>query len=185
MKPFPRKQRRPAEKQTKVSRTDPQMARDGKPKASSISITAPCTVGSASSASPLKAANVHDSIIDLGRLDRQRHRFGFDAAAVRLNAGEPSTWAMMIVDFLGQGWFAYRRRKGGPIRLRLIAWPIRRQRRPTSGGLLLYRWSTTKSEIASLRPLNRWPALRALAMMTYPILKLNDRCRPTRGVRLT
>ena len=68
MKPFPRKQRRPAEKQTKVSRTDPQMARDGKPKASSISITAPCTVGSASSASPLKAANVHDSIIDLGRL---------------------------------------------------------------------------------------------------------------------
>jgi transposase len=49
-KPLPQKERQPAEKETKVSRTDQQsgyMVRDGKPKASSISITAPWTVGSA------------------------------------------------------------------------------------------------------------------------------------------
>ena len=32
-------------------------------------------------------ANVHDSIVYLGRLDRQRARFGFDVAAVGLDAG--------------------------------------------------------------------------------------------------
>ncbi len=32
-------------------------------------------------------ANVHDSIVYLGRLDRQRDRFGFDVGAVGLDAG--------------------------------------------------------------------------------------------------
>ena len=32
-------------------------------------------------------ANVHDSIVYLGRLDRQRQRFGFDVGAVGLDAG--------------------------------------------------------------------------------------------------
>ena len=32
-------------------------------------------------------ANVHDSIVYLGRLDRQRERFGFDVGAVGLDAG--------------------------------------------------------------------------------------------------
>jgi hypothetical protein len=32
-------------------------------------------------------ANLHDSIVYLGRLDRQRQRFGFDVGAVGLDAG--------------------------------------------------------------------------------------------------
>jgi transposase len=51
-KPMKRQERQPAEKETKVSRTDPEagyMVRDGKPKGFFISITAPWTAGSASS----------------------------------------------------------------------------------------------------------------------------------------
>lgn len=54
--PLPDKPRQPVEKETKVSRTDPDagyMVRDGKPKkASSIAITAPWTASSASSPTP-------------------------------------------------------------------------------------------------------------------------------------
>lgn len=38
----------------------------------------------------MTAANVHDSIPYLGRLDRQRNRFGFDVKAVGLDAGYAS-----------------------------------------------------------------------------------------------
>jgi transposase len=90
-KPLKEKERQPVEKETKVSRTDPDsgyMVRDGKPKgffyldhrtvdAAHAIITDTFTT----------AANVHDSIVYLGRLDRQVERFGLDVAAVGLDAG--------------------------------------------------------------------------------------------------
>ncbi len=81
-------------KETKISRTDPDagyMVRDGKPKGffyldhrtvdARFAIIADTHV---------TAANVHDSIPYLGRLDRQRARFGFDVRAVGLDAGYAS-----------------------------------------------------------------------------------------------
>jgi transposase len=90
-KPLREKQRQPAEKQTKVSRTDPQsgyMVRDGKPKGffylDHRTVDGGLGIITDTYATP---ANVHDSIVYLGRLDRQRGRFGFDVAAVGLDAG--------------------------------------------------------------------------------------------------
>jgi hypothetical protein len=54
--------------------------REGKPKGF-FSITASGTAGSASSPRRMTPANIHDSIVYLGRLDRQRQRFDFDVAA--------------------------------------------------------------------------------------------------------
>lgn len=90
-KPLAPKARGPEVRETKVSRTDPDagyMVRDGKPKGFFYLdhrtvdgrhgiVTDTCTT----------PANVHDSIVYLGRLDRQRERFGFDVAAVGLDAG--------------------------------------------------------------------------------------------------
>jgi transposase len=90
-KPLPDKERRPVEKETKVSRTDPEsgyMVRDGKPKGffylDHRTVDGRLGLITDTYATP---ANVHDSIVYLGRLDRQRERFGFDVAAVGLDAG--------------------------------------------------------------------------------------------------
>lgn len=81
----------PAVKETKISRTDPDagyMVRDGKPKG--FFYLDHRTVDGRHAIitdSYLTPANLHDSIPYLGRLDRQRERFGFDVVAVGLDAG--------------------------------------------------------------------------------------------------
>jgi transposase len=83
--------REPVMKETKVSRTDPEsgyMVRDGKPKGffylDHRTVDGRLGIITDTHATP---ANVHDSIVYLGRLDRQRERFGFDVGAVGLDAG--------------------------------------------------------------------------------------------------
>ena len=78
-------------KETKVSRTDPEsgyMVRDGKPKGffylDHRTVDGRLGIITDTHATP---ANVHDSIVYLGRLDRQRARFGFEVGAVGLDAG--------------------------------------------------------------------------------------------------
>src|ERR1700744_1997157 len=90
-KPLPQKQRQPAEKETKISSTHPQrgyMCRDGKPKGffylDHRTVDGRLGIITDTFATP---ANVHDSIVYLGRLDRQRHRFGLEVGAVGLDAG--------------------------------------------------------------------------------------------------
>lgn len=78
-------------KQIKVSRTDPEagyMVRDGKP--TGFFYLDHRTVDGAHALITdihLTPANLHDSVPYLGRLDRMRARFGFDVAAVGLDAG--------------------------------------------------------------------------------------------------
>jgi IS5 family transposase len=90
-KPLKEKERQPAEKETKVSRTDPEagyMVRDGKPKGffylDHRTVDGQHGIITDTYTTP---ANVHDSIVYLSRLDRQRQRFGFAPAAVGLDAG--------------------------------------------------------------------------------------------------
>lgn len=90
-KPMKAKERLPAEKETKVSRTDPEagyMVRDGKPKGffylDHRTVDGKLGIITDTFATP---ANVHDSIVYLSRLDRQRQRFAFDVKAVGLDAG--------------------------------------------------------------------------------------------------
>ena len=90
-RPLKAKERQPAEKQTKVSRTDREagyMVREGKPKGffylDHRTVDGRHAIITDTYATP---ANVHDSIVYLGRLDRQVERFGFDVAAVGLDAG--------------------------------------------------------------------------------------------------
>src|SRR5690606_18922096 len=90
-KPLKEKERQPAEKETKVSRTDPDsgyMVRDGKPKGffylDHRTVDGRHAIVTDTFATP---ANVHDSIVYLGRLDRQVERFGLAVGAVGLDAG--------------------------------------------------------------------------------------------------
>lgn len=90
-KPMKVKERQPVEKETKVSRTDPEagyMVRDGKPKGffylDHRTVDGKLGIITDTFATP---ANVHDSIVYLARLDRQRERFNFDVKAVGLDAG--------------------------------------------------------------------------------------------------
>ena len=90
-KPLKRRGRDPQVKQTKVSRTDPDagyMVRDGKPKGffylDHRTVDGRLGLIVDTHATP---ANVHDSIVYLGRLDRARDRFGLDVVAVGLDAG--------------------------------------------------------------------------------------------------
>lgn len=90
-KPLKEKERQPVEKETKVSRTDPDsgyMVRDGKPKGffslDHRTVDGRHAIITDTFTTP---ANVHDSIVYLGRLDRQRARFGFEVGAVGLDAG--------------------------------------------------------------------------------------------------
>ncbi len=90
-KPLKEKEREPDVKETKVSRTDPDsgyMVRDGKPKGffylDHRTVDGRHAIITDTHVTP---ANVHDSIVYLERLDRQRERFGFDVGAVGLDAG--------------------------------------------------------------------------------------------------
>lgn len=90
-KPLKEKEREPEMKETKVSRTDPDagyMVREGKPKG--FFYLDHRTVDSRHAIITdihVTPANVHDSIVYLDRLDRQRQRFCFDVRAVGLDAG--------------------------------------------------------------------------------------------------
>ena len=93
--PLKEKPRAPVEKETKVSRTDPDagyMVREGKPKGffylDHRTVDGRHGIITDTHATP---ANVHDSIVYLGRLDRQRDRFGFAVGAVGLDAGYATT----------------------------------------------------------------------------------------------
>jgi transposase len=90
-KPLPEKERQPPVVETKVSRTDPEsgyMVRDGKPKGffylDHRTVDGRHGIITDSFATP---ANVHDSIVYLARLDRQRERFDLNVRAVGLDAG--------------------------------------------------------------------------------------------------
>ena len=90
-KPLKEKEREPEIKETKVSRTDPEagyMVRDGKPKGffylDHRTVDERHAIITDTHVTP---ANVHDSIVYLERLDRQRERFGFNVGAVGLDAG--------------------------------------------------------------------------------------------------
>lgn len=90
-KPLKAKEREPESKETKISRSDPDsgyMVRDGKPKGffylDHRTVDGHCGIITDSFATP---ANVHDSIVYLSRLDRQRQRFDLDVRAVGLDAG--------------------------------------------------------------------------------------------------
>ena len=81
----------PETKEIKVSRTDPEsgyMVRDGKPKGffylDHRTVDGRHAIITDTHVTP---ANVHDSVPYLGRLDRQRERFGFDIRAVGVDAG--------------------------------------------------------------------------------------------------
>lgn len=84
-------ERTPAEKETKVSRTDPDsgyMVREGKPKGffylDHRTVDGRHAIITDTFATP---ASIHDSVVYLARLDRQRQRFDFDVQAVGLDAG--------------------------------------------------------------------------------------------------
>lgn len=84
-------ERTPAERQTKVSRTDPDsgyMVREGKPKGffylDHRTVDGRYAIITDTFATP---ASLHDSVVYLDRLDRQRQRFDFDVQAVGLDAG--------------------------------------------------------------------------------------------------
>ncbi|MFC5446627.1 IS1182 family transposase [Rhizobium halophytocola] len=89
--PLKEKERAPQVKETKVSRTDPDsgyMVRDGKPKGffylDHRTVDGRHAIITDTHVTP---ANVHDSIVYLDRLDRQRRRFGLEVKAVGLDAG--------------------------------------------------------------------------------------------------
>ena len=90
-KPLKAQPRQPVEKETKVSRSDPDsgyMVRDGKPKGffylDHRTVDGRLGIITDTHTTP---ANVHDSIPYLERLDRQRKRFALDVHAVGLDAG--------------------------------------------------------------------------------------------------
>ena len=90
-KPLAARPREPAEKETKISRTDPEagyMVRDGKPKGFFYldHRTVDGQLGIITD-THLTPANIHDSVVYLARLDRQRQRFDFVVGAVGLDAG--------------------------------------------------------------------------------------------------
>lgn len=90
-KPLPRTEREAERKEVKVSTTDPDsgyLMREGKPEG--FFYLDHRTVDGKYNLitdTHVTAANVHDSLPYLGRLDRQRERFGFAVEAVGLDAG--------------------------------------------------------------------------------------------------
>lgn len=90
-KPLKASDPEPETRQIKVSRTDADagyMVRDGKPKGffylDHRTVDGRHAIITDTHVTP---ANVHDSVPYLGRLDRQRERFGFDIRAVGVDAG--------------------------------------------------------------------------------------------------
>lgn len=108
------KDRQPALKETKISRTDPQsgyMVRDGKPKGffylDHRTVDGRHGIITDSHATP---ANVHDAVVYLGRLDRQRARFDLNVGAVGLDAGYATSGIAMGLEARGiLGVTGYRR----------------------------------------------------------------------------
>jgi transposase len=90
-KPLPAKAKEPEAKEVKVSTTDPDsgyMVREGKPKGFFyLDHRTTCGRYNLITDTFVTAANVHDSIPYLERLDRQSERFEFDVQAVGLDAG--------------------------------------------------------------------------------------------------
>lgn len=90
-KPMKEKVREAEVKETKVSRVDPDagyMVRDGKPKGFFyLDHRSVDGLHGIITDSHTTAANVHDSIPYLTRLDRQRQQFGFEVTLVGLDAG--------------------------------------------------------------------------------------------------
>ena len=90
-KPLKPKEQEPETKEVKSSTTDPDsgyMVRDGKPKGFFyLDHRTTCGKHNLITDTHVTAANVHDSIPYLERLDRQRERFGFETKAVGLDAG--------------------------------------------------------------------------------------------------
>lgn len=89
--PLKAMERTAAEKETKVSRSDPDsgyMVREGKPKGffylDHRTVDGRHAIITDTFATP---ASIHDSVVYLSRLDRQRQRFDFDVQAVGLDAG--------------------------------------------------------------------------------------------------
>ena len=90
-KPLAPREREPQIKETKVSRSDPEagyMVRDGKPKGffylDHRTVDGKLAIITDTFVTP---ANVHDAIVYLQQLDRQRQRFDLDVQAVGLDAG--------------------------------------------------------------------------------------------------
>ena len=90
-KPLKEKEPAPEVKEAKVSTTDPDsgyMVREGKPEGffylDHRTVDSRYSIITDTFVTP---GNVHDSIPYLGRLDRQRERFGFDVTSVGLDAG--------------------------------------------------------------------------------------------------
>lgn len=90
-KPLKPKEQTPQVKEVKSSTTDSDsgyMVREGKPKGFFyLDHRTTCGKHNLITDTHVTAANVHDSIPYLQRLDRQRERFGFDTRAVGLDAG--------------------------------------------------------------------------------------------------
>src|SRR5947199_4353050 len=104
-KALPEKEHRPAEKETKLSRTDPDagyMVREGKPKGffylDHRTVDRRHAIITDTHATP---ATVHDSVPYLWRLDRQRERFGFGVQAVGLDAGYATTAIAKGLEYRG------------------------------------------------------------------------------------
>ncbi len=90
-KPLKDKDSKPDVGEVKVSRTDPDsgyMVREGKPKGffylDHRTVDGRLGIITDTYATP---ARIHDSVVYLSRLDRQRERFGFDVTATGLDAG--------------------------------------------------------------------------------------------------
>ncbi|MER9559744.1 IS1182 family transposase [Mesorhizobium sp. M0323] len=107
------KQRQPVEKETKVSRTDPDsgyMVREGKPKGFFYLDHRTVDAAHAIITDTHTTAIVHDSTVYLSRLDRQVQRFGFDVGAVGLDAGYATAGiAKGLEDWAIRGVIGYRR----------------------------------------------------------------------------
>lgn len=90
-KPLKAKAAEPATKEIKSSTTDPDsgyLVREGKPKGFFyLDHRTTCGQHNLITDTYVTAANIHDSIPYLDRLDRQRQRFGFATQAVGLDAG--------------------------------------------------------------------------------------------------
>ena len=89
--PLKTKKEAPVSKEIKISTTDPDsgyMVREGKPKGFFyLDHRTTCGQHNLITDTHVTAANVHDSIPYLERLDRQRERFSFETQAVGLDAG--------------------------------------------------------------------------------------------------
>ena len=149
-KPLKPQDREPPQGLTKISRTDPEsgyMVRDGKPKGffylDHRTVDGRLGIITDTFATP---ASINDSIVYLGRLDRQRERFGFEVAAVGLDAGYATAGIAKGLEDRGiLGVTGYRNPtppKPGMMRKRSFLWEPENDRYRCPAGQLL-RYATT------------------------------------------